>query len=199
MLLLESVSLFCKQAIDMEDEAKLEYYCSRLTSPLPKFQTPICDANLICASEKSKPITCVHLALKNRPHMNLSSTQIPRTTFYTMATQPPEQPIDPSTLIFPSASTSIASTLTTLKRSNLSLTNRLHSIASDSTFVQQTADSLNLPLIANERCGSWYIPLSRKAGSAYFKSTDGHHGQWSFSLRRLNLQVLDVIERRRGG
>ncbi|MCJ1320142.1 hypothetical protein MMC15_005480 [Xylographa vitiligo] len=32
-------------------------------------------------------------------------------------------------------------------------------------------------------------------GSAYFKSTDGHQGQWKFSLRRLNLQVLDVIEK----
>ena len=27
----------------------------------------------------------------------------------------------------------------------------------------------------------------------YFKSTDGHHGQWAFSLRRLNLQLLKVL------
>ena len=30
-------------------------------------------------------------------------------------------------------------------------------------------------------------------GSAYFKSTDGHTGEWSFSLRRLNLQLFEVI------
>lgn len=30
-------------------------------------------------------------------------------------------------------------------------------------------------------------------GSAYFKSTDGHFGIWNFSLRRLNLGVLDVL------
>lgn len=33
---------------------------------------------------------------------------------------------------------------------------------------------------------------ARRAGSAYFKSTDGHYGVWAFSLRRLNLQVLEV-------
>ena len=30
-------------------------------------------------------------------------------------------------------------------------------------------------------------------GSAYFKSTDGHTGEWSFSPRRLNLQLFEVI------
>lgn len=104
------------------------------------------------------------------------------------------EPIDPSKIIFPSSQTSLASTLSELKRSNLSIPNRLHSIASDAAFVQHIASTLNLPLIANERCGSWYIPsTSSKAGSAYFKSTDGHFGQWAFSLRRLNLQVLDIV------
>ena len=55
------------------------------------------------------------------------------------------------------------------------------------------ASDYNLPLIANERCGSWYIPPEQKAGSAYFKSTDGHWGQWSFSTRRLNLHILEII------
>ncbi|KAK3717855.1 tRNA A64-2'-O-ribosylphosphate transferase [Vermiconidia calcicola] len=107
-------------------------------------------------------------------------------------------PLDPSQLIFPSAHGSITSTLTSLKRSNLSISNRLHSIKHDADFVQSVAEAYHLPLIANERCGGWYIPPSQKAGSAYFKSTDGHYGQWSFSLRRLNLQVLDVIERHGG-
>ena len=55
-----------------------------------------------------------------------------------------------------------------------------------------------LPCIANERCGSWYIPPQLKAGSAYFKSTDGHHGQWGFSTRRLNLHILEVIGEKGG-
>lgn len=53
-------------------------------------------------------------------------------------------------------------------------------------------------MVANERCGGWYIPPSLKvrdgkgrsgsgSGSVYFKSTDGHYGQWGFSLRRVNL------------
>lgn len=98
-----------------------------------------------------------------------------------------------SSLLLPSASQSFSSTLASLKRSTLCTTNRLHSIHHDSLFVQDVAAKYNLPLIANERCGSWYIPPDQKAGSAYFKSTDGHWGQWSFSKRRLNVQILDTI------
>ncbi|KAK6342066.1 hypothetical protein TWF730_001548 [Orbilia blumenaviensis] len=79
------------------------------------------------------------------------------------------------------------------KSTRLSISNRLHSINSDSLFVQSTAATLGLPIIANERCGSWYVPPPQKAGSCYFKSTDGHFGCWSFSLRRLNLGILELI------
>ena len=55
-------------------------------------------------------------------------------------------------------------------------------------------------LIANERCGSWYVPPSikninsntaSKPSSCYFKSTDGHVNVWDFSLKRLNLPLLE--------
>lgn len=65
----------------------------------------------------------------------------------------------------------------------------------DSIFVQEISDYYGLPLVANERCGSWYIPPDKKVGSSYFKSTDGHMGQWDFSLRRLNMQVLDILKK----
>ena len=45
----------------------------------------------------------------------------------------------------------------------------------------------SLPAFANLRCGLWYVPSP--AGTCYFKSTDGHTGNWSFSLIRLNLHV----------
>ncbi|KAI4763133.1 tRNA '-O-ribosylphosphate transferase [Aureobasidium sp. EXF-3400] len=80
-----------------------------------------------------------------------------------------------------------------LKRSTLSIPNRLRSIKQDANFVFEVASAYGLPLVANERCGSWYIPPEQKRQSAYFKSTDGHMAQWSFSLRRLNLQVLETI------
>lgn len=80
-----------------------------------------------------------------------------------------------------------------LRKSTLSIANRLQSILTDANFVQLVSKHHQLPLVANERCGSWYIPPALKVGSAYFKSTDGHHGQWDFSARRLNLQVLDVL------
>ncbi|KAJ6130484.1 hypothetical protein N7512_003264 [Penicillium capsulatum] len=97
-------------------------------------------------------------------------------------------------LHFPSAQPSISQVLTSLRRSALSVSNRLQSIETDAAFVQEVAGHYGLPLIANERCGSWYIPPTAKTGSAYFKSTDGHTGQWDFSFRRLNLQLLPSME-----
>ena len=94
---------------------------------------------------------------------------------------------------------SFYSTLKSLRRHTLSIPNRLRSITADSHFVTSVASHYQLPLIANERCGSWYIPPHLRltdppgGGSVYFKSTDGHHSQWSFSLRRLNFQLLKVL------
>ncbi|PGH08561.1 tRNA '-O-ribosylphosphate transferase [Blastomyces parvus] len=108
-------------------------------------------------------------------------------------------PTSISSLHFPSsAHQSISQVLSSLRKSALSITNRLRSIEADSEFAQRVADYYELPLVANERCGSWYIPTDRKAGSAYFKSTDGHEGQWDFSLRRLNLQLLDIVKKNGG-
>ncbi|KAI0381750.1 initiator tRNA phosphoribosyl transferase [Hypomontagnella monticulosa] len=99
-----------------------------------------------------------------------------------------------SELVFSSqANHNFSRILSDLKRSNLSITNRLRSVREDADFVSEVAAAFGRPLIANERCGSWYIPPAMKAGSAYFKSTDGHTGQWRFSTRRLNLNLLDII------
>lgn len=91
------------------------------------------------------------------------------------------------------ADASFYHTLRRLRRSTLSVRNRLSSILHDAAFAQSVAAKHALALIANERCGSWYIPPTHKAGSAYFKSTDGHHGQWDFSLRRLNLELARIL------
>ena len=112
---------------------------------------------------------------------------------HTILSMPNSSALHHSQLIFPSAHTSISTTLTNLKRSNLTISNRINSIVQDASFVEKVASAYRLPVIANERCGSWYISPTLKAGSACFKSTDGHHGQWSFSLRRLNLHILDII------
>ncbi|PQE23721.1 hypothetical protein CJF32_00009182 [Rutstroemia sp. NJR-2017a WRK4] len=84
-------------------------------------------------------------------------------------------------------------TLGDLKRKTLSIHNRLRSILQDAEFAQAVADAYDRPLIANERCGSWYIDPEKKSGSAYFKSTDGHTGVWKFSSRRLNLHILEIV------
>lgn len=88
---------------------------------------------------------------------------------------------------------SIYATLKSIRKATLSIPNRLQSVLADAAFAKSVSEQYNLPLIANERCGSWYINPSDKVGSAYFKSTDGHHGQWDFSLRRLNLQLIPIV------
>ena len=106
---------------------------------------------------------------------------------------------------------SISSLLNSLKRSTLSIHNRLRSIRADAEFVQLAANAyrqpakadssktkVRRPLVANERCGSWYVPPSDKAASAYFKSTDGHERAWKFSTRRLNLHLVNLIEQNDG-
>ncbi|KAF1346641.1 tRNA A64-2'-O-ribosylphosphate transferase [Delphinella strobiligena] len=103
------------------------------------------------------------------------------------------QSLQLSDLIFSDAKTDFNKVLGDLKRSTLSLKNRFRSIEQDARFAASVAEAYQVPLVANERCGSWYIPPAKKSGSAYFKSTDGHMSQWSFSLRRLNLQVLEIV------
>eukprot|EP00124_Ichthyophonus_hoferi_P003993 Ihof_evm2s392 gene=Ihof_evmTU2s392 len=82
--------------------------------------------------------------------------------------------------------------LKTLRRSRLSLLNRLRSIEVDVQFVEEITQLLSpLPLVANLRCGAWYS--NKFQDYAYFKSTDGHTGKWDLNLRRLNLHLLPLI------
>ncbi|KAJ3184084.1 hypothetical protein HDU85_001935 [Gaertneriomyces sp. JEL0708] len=78
--------------------------------------------------------------------------------------------------------------------------NRLKSIEKDAIFVQTVASHFEgMPLVPNERCGSWYIDPSLAHGqSVYFKSTDGHFGKWDFNMRRMNLHLVPTICSSRG-
>lgn len=81
-----------------------------------------------------------------------------------------------------------------LRKNSRSVKNRLHSILLDSQWVKQVYQSYgSRPLIPNERCGLWYVEPSFITETAYFKSTDGHTTQWSFSTRRLNFHLLDIM------
>lgn len=107
--------------------------------------------------------------------------------------------ITASDLIFSEqANHNFSKTLGELKRSALTIRNRLESITHDAIFAKQVAEAYGRPLVANERCGSWYIDPADKGGSAYFKSTDGHTGVWKFSSRRLNLHLLGIIGKNDG-
>ncbi|KAK0538857.1 tRNA A64-2'-O-ribosylphosphate transferase [Tilletia horrida] len=86
-----------------------------------------------------------------------------------------------------------------LRKREKDLFNRLWSIKHDADFVSSVAERLqSFPVIANLRCGAWYADPRKAKGSCYFKSTDGHSGRWGFSLKRHNLDLVDLISRNGG-
>ncbi|KAH9834126.1 tRNA A64-2'-O-ribosylphosphate transferase [Rhodofomes roseus] len=82
-----------------------------------------------------------------------------------------------------------------LRKESLDIYNRLHSTAEDIEFVRTVRLTYqHLPILPNQRCGLWYVdPQMARQEPAYFKSTDGHFGNWSFNLRRPNLHLLSMI------
>ncbi|RPB16073.1 initiator tRNA phosphoribosyl transferase [Morchella conica CCBAS932] len=89
---------------------------------------------------------------------------------------------------------SFGSLANSVRRSSRGLRNRLHSIARDAAFVERVRAAYGVPVVTNARAGDWYVDPARRQGGVYFKSTDGHVGEWMFSLRRLNLGLLGVLE-----
>ncbi|POW07048.1 hypothetical protein PSTT_08531 [Puccinia striiformis] len=76
--------------------------------------------------------------------------------------------------------------------------NRLHSISEDSEFVTKMVGQYQpLPVIVQQTYdvahGISTLMTPKRVAPLTFKSTDGHDGQWQFSLRRSNLQLLHVI------
>ena len=114
----------------------------------------------------------------------------------TFSSSPSALPTSLSALLLPSPSfrPTFSQTLNLFKKYRLSIRHRLNSILSAADFVSGIEAAQGLSLVANERCVSWYVQPSAKVGSVYFKSTDGHVGQWALSLRRLNLGILGIIE-----
>ncbi|KAI0645167.1 initiator tRNA phosphoribosyl transferase [Trametes meyenii] len=88
-----------------------------------------------------------------------------------------------------------AEALAYVRKETLDIFNRLHSILEDVRFVHQVHEAYGgLPMLPNLRCGAWYVdPIIATDVPAYFKSTDGHFGNWSFNLRRPNLHLLPVV------
>jgi tRNA A64-2'-O-ribosylphosphate transferase len=64
-------------------------------------------------------------------------------------------------------------------------------------FNSKPSSSSLPPLVANERCGIWYaypfIDKEQQNHSCYFKSTDGHTNIWNVSLKRLNLNIIQLV------
>ncbi|OBZ69549.1 Uncharacterized protein C3F10.06c [Grifola frondosa] len=87
-----------------------------------------------------------------------------------------------------------------LRKESLDIFNRIHSIVEDVNFVNEVHKAYpQLPLLPNLRCGAWYVdPVMAGKDPVYFKSTDGHFGNWNFNLRRPNLHLLPLIAEHKG-
>ena len=92
---------------------------------------------------------------------------------------------------------SITAVLRAVKRAEHGILNCIASIVHDYEFVSNVATVFSpFPLLANLRCGLWYA--ASPTDTCYFKSTDGHSGEWSFSTARLNLHVAQVAAQQGG-
>ena len=87
-----------------------------------------------------------------------------------------------------------------LRREESDLLNRLKSISIDFEWLEEllefATDESNkkYPIVANLRCGAWYYPPSKLHATSHYKSTDGHYGTWAFSMSRLNLNIIKLLE-----
>lgn len=81
---------------------------------------------------------------------------------------------------------------------------RLHSIDRDAVNLKQNQraaplSSFQFPIIPNKHCGAWYLSSRNDVeAAAHFKSTDGHVGTYNFSLKRLNLPLVQLLSQRGG-
>ncbi|THH32491.1 hypothetical protein EUX98_g1661 [Antrodiella citrinella] len=83
-----------------------------------------------------------------------------------------------------------ADALALLRKESLDIFNRIHSIAEDVLFVEVVGKAYpGLPVLRTE-FAVWGLASPY---AAYFKSTDGHYNNWSFSLRRPNIHLLPVV------
>ena len=101
-------------------------------------------------------------------------------------------------VIFNPSAQSIHKVARNLKKDTCTLFNHLCSIVHDAAFVDEIKLLYpSLPLMANIRCGLWYTK-GKHDDTCYFKSTDGHNNNWSFSCIRLNLNVARLAAQHGG-
>lgn len=92
---------------------------------------------------------------------------------------------------------SVSRVLRQLKKEECSVFNCACSVSSDAVFIDEVSRLQSaLPVIANLRCGLWYTRNPQQ--TCYFKSTDGHNGNWAFSTTRLNMHVAETAASNNG-
>ena len=93
-------------------------------------------------------------------------------------------------IVFPAVNP-VNRVLRQLQKEESSLFNCVCSVSTDAAFIDEVARlHADVPVLANLRCGLWYVRDPQT--TCYFKSTDGHNGNWSFSTTRLNIHVAEA-------
>ena len=100
------------------------------------------------------------------------------------------------TVTFPTFN-SVSRVLRQLKKEESSLFNCVCSVSDDAAFIDEISNlHSGLSIIANLRCGLWHVRDPHE--TCYFKSTDGHNGNWAFSTTRLNMHVAETAAAQNG-
>jgi len=89
--------------------------------------------------------------------------------------------------------------LLSIDRDTKDLKQRILSTLHNNTDDYKIQQHHQWPWLPNKNCGSWYLdPPSSDNTEVYFKSTDGHVGTYAISLKRLNIQLLELLHKFNG-
>jgi len=83
--------------------------------------------------------------------------------------------------------------LLSIDRDTKDLKQRILSTLHNNTDDNKIQHHHQWPWLPNKNCGSWYLEPPSSNTEVYFKSTDGHVGTYSLSLKRLNIQLLELL------
>ena len=89
--------------------------------------------------------------------------------------------------------------LLSIDRDTKDLKNRILSALHNNTDDNKLQQHHHWPWLPNKNCGSWYLPTNEpNTTEVYFKSTDGHVNTYAISLKRLNIQLLELLHKFNG-
>jgi len=88
--------------------------------------------------------------------------------------------------------------LLSIDRDTKDLKKRILSALHNNTDDNKIQHHHQWPWLPNKNCGLWYLEPLSITTEVYFKSTDGHVNTYNISLKRLNIQLLELLHKFNG-